>query len=142
MSNYRTIIMLCPAAHVAVANAAFAKLGVGPQTLSAKYAAASDPATITHYMCNWDSVSASLTATIGQMISGTLPTECLDEFDRPITVTWDSPTEAEALTAMSSITFKSIAYDDPADYNAQAEVASVTETAGLVLWQDPNAPPI
>lgn len=136
MSN-RAIIMLCPLAQVAVANASFAKLGLGPSMLSALYAAASDPTTVTHHLCHWNNPSAAITATVGQMVSGTLPTECLDEFDRPISITWDDPTELDALAAMAAITFKSIPYDDPGDYDPQAEVAAIADLAGLVIYDHP-----
>lgn len=137
MTN-RAVIMLCPEALAPVANAAFAKLGIGPSTLTAPYAAPSTPETISHRLCHWNNPSTTMTATVGQMVSGTLPTDCLNEFDQPISITWDDPSESAALEAMAAIIFKSVPYDSPSPYNSQAEVASLVTLAGLIRWQDPE----
>jgi len=132
------IVLMAPITSASVVNAALGKLGLGGNMLSTPYALPESPETVAALACHWAGVSTSLTATIGQMLTGTLPTECLDEYDQQLTVVWGSPTEAEALAALATVTSKWIPYTSPTDYVPADEVNSMASLAGLVPWQDPD----
>jgi len=131
----RAIIMIVPAALKDNANLAFAKLGVGPNTISIPVSAAGNPSVITHYLCHWSNPSEAVTEVIGTWLSGSMITDCVDEYGNPVTVTWDTPNMGQARAAMMAITYKSIPYEDLDDYRPLDEVASMKDLAGLVNHQ-------
>lgn len=133
----RALLLLCPAAHVAVVNAACANLGLGPSMLSAKLCPSDSqtPDVATHYGSHWNAAPDAITATLEQMISGIIPTEYVDEFDQPATCQWGVngiPTEAAVLTAMATVTRKIKPYDSPESYNVSAEWAAFIQPDDLV----------
>lgn len=133
----RSLMLLCPAAHVAVANAACANLALGPSMLSVALCPSDSetPTVATHYGCHWTSAPEAITATVEQMVAGIIPTSYTDEFDQPQTCQWGVngiPTEAEVLTAMASVTRKVTPYAAPEDYNGTVEWAAFLQPADLV----------
>ena len=132
----RALLLLCPAAAVAVVNAACANLALGPAMLSVQLCPSDSltPTVPTHFGCHWNNAPEAITSTIEQMVSGIVPTSYVDEYDEPQTCEWGSggvPTEAAVISAMALVTRKVKPYS-LGDYDVSAEWAAFLQPDDLV----------